>query len=85
MCQKVRVGVGTLPLATARKRSSLGVSGRLRIRNSDKKPLFLSKITNRINGTRIPRVTGDRSVVDPNTLDPDPEFWPNWDPDTGLC
>ena len=82
MCQKVRVGVGTLPLATARKRSSLGGSG---FATLIKKPLFLSKITNRINGTRIPRVTGDRSVVDPNTLDPDPEFWPNWDPDTGLC
>ena len=27
------------------------------------------------------------SVVDPNTLnlDPDPEFWPNLDPDPGLC
>ena len=26
------------------------------------------------------------SVVDPNTLnlDPDPGFWPNWDPDPGL-
>ena len=26
------------------------------------------------------------SVVDPNTLnlDPDPEFWPNLDPDPGL-
>ena len=27
------------------------------------------------------------SFVDPNTLypDPDPEFWPNSDPDPGLC
>ena len=30
--------------------------------------------------------SGIISVVDPNTLnlDPDPEFWPNLDPDPGL-
>ena len=31
------------------------------------------------------KVFGATSVVDPNTLnlDPDPEFWPNLDPDPG--
>ena len=45
------------------------------------RPLSRDKKTD----TRIRRISS--CVVDPNTLnlDPDPEFWPNLDPDLGLC